>query len=110
MIGDRTFARKHRDRRGKMSQHLKITLVAAGLIAVALPASAQKLPSDQSAPANVRQSEQYEQVLHSNPSFRAKRIKEECGPINDPQLHQQCVDSFGAGNAPRKSGKASATQ
>ena len=93
-----------------MSKHLKIMLVAAALIACALPAGAQKLPADQGAAANVRQSEQYEQVLHSNPSFRAKRMQEECGPINDPQLHQQCVDSFGAGSAPRKSGRASATQ
>ena len=94
-----------------MSKDLRIMLVAAALIAIALPASAQqKLPPDQGAAANVRQSEQYEQVLHSNPSFRAKRMKEECGPINDPQLHQQCVESFGAGSAPRKSKKASTAQ
>jgi hypothetical protein len=93
-----------------MSKDLKIMLVAAGLIAFALPASAQNIPPDQGAAANVRQSEQYEQVLHSNPSFRAKRMKEECGPINDPQLHQQCVESFGAVSAPRKGKKASATQ
>jgi hypothetical protein len=94
-----------------MSKDLRIMLVAAALIAVALPASAQqKIPPDPGAAANVRQSEQYEQVLHSNPSFRAKRMQQECGPINDPQLHQQCVDSFGAGSAPRKGKKASATQ
>lgn len=61
-------------------------------------------PPDQSAPANVRQSQQYEQVLHSNPAFRAKRIQEECGPITDPQLHASCVASFGpdAASAPAK--------
>jgi len=64
------------------------------LLTAALPASAQR---DQSAAANVRQSEQYEQELRSNPSFRAQRMKRECGPISDPQLHQQCVDSFGGG-------------
>jgi hypothetical protein len=94
-----------------MSKDLRIMLVAAALIAVALPASAQqKIPPDPGAAANVRQSEQYEQVLHSNPSFRAKRMQQECGPINDPQLHQQCVDSFGAAGAPRKSKKASTAQ
>jgi hypothetical protein len=94
-----------------MTKHLRIMLVAAALIAFVLPASAQQnIPPDPGAAANVRQSEQYEQVLHSNPSFRAKRMKEECGPINDPQLHQQCVDSFGAGSAPRKSKKASTAQ
>ena len=67
------------------------------LLTAALPASAQR---DQSAAANVRQSEQYEQALRSNPGFRAQRIKEECGPINDPQLHQQCVASFGGDGAP----------
>jgi hypothetical protein len=67
------------------------------LLTVALPASAQR---DQSAAANVRQSEQYEQELRSNPSFRAQRMKLECGPINDPQLHQQCVDSFAGDGAP----------
>jgi hypothetical protein len=94
-----------------MSKDLRIMLVAAAMIAVTLPALAQqKIPPDPGAAANVKQSEQYEQVLHSNPSFRAKRMQEECGPINDPQLHQQCVDSFGAANAPRKSKKASAAQ
>jgi hypothetical protein len=67
------------------------------LLTVALPASAQR---DQSAAANVRQSEQYEQELRSNPSFRAQRIKQECGPINDPELHQQCIASFGGDGAP----------
>jgi hypothetical protein len=110
MINSSTFARKHHNRRGKMSKDFRIMLVAAGLIAFALPASAQNIPPDQGAAANVKQSEQYEQVLHSNPSFRAKRMKEECGPINDPQLHQQCVESFGAASAPRKGKKASATQ
>jgi hypothetical protein len=93
-----------------MSRDLSTMLVAAALIAFALPASAQKIPPDPGAAANVRQSEQYEQVLRSNPSFRAKRMQQECGPINDPQLHQQCVDSFGADGAPRKSKKASAAK
>ena len=60
------------------------------------PASAQtQTPPDQSAAANVRQSQQYEQVLHSNPGFRAKRMQEECGPVTDPELHASCVESFG---------------
>ena len=93
-----------------MSRDLSIVLVAAALIALAMPASAQNIPPDPGAAANVRQSEQYEQVLRSNPSFRAKRMQEECGPINDPQLHQQCVDSFGADSAPPRKGKKAATQ
>ena len=72
---------------------------AAFLLAAAAPASAQ-VPRDPGAAANVRSSEQYEQALRSNPGFRAQRIKEECGPINDAQLHQQCVASFGGDGAP----------
>lgn len=93
-----------------MSRDLSIALAAAALVALATPASAQNIPPDPGAAANVRQSEQYEQVLHGNPSFRAKRMQEECGPINDPQLHQQCIDSFGAGSAPRKGKNAGASQ
>jgi hypothetical protein len=37
----------------------------------------------------------YEAVVHANSSFRANRINKECGPINDPQLHANCVASFG---------------
>lgn len=68
-------------------------------------ASAQTEPADQGAAANVRQSQQYEQVLHGNASFRAKRMQEECGPVTDPELHASCVASFGGGapsSSPRK--------
>ena len=93
-----------------MSRDRSIALAAVVLVALAVPASAQNIPPDPGAAANVRQSEQYEQVLRSNPSFRARRMQEECGPINDPQLHQQCVDSFGAGSAPRTGKNAAAKQ
>jgi hypothetical protein len=69
------------------------------LLAAAASASA-RAQIDPGAAANVRQSEQYEQALRSNPGFRAQRMKQECGPINDPQLHQQCVASFGGDGAP----------
>jgi hypothetical protein len=48
-----------------------------------------------SARQNVRDSERYEAVVHSNGSFRANREQKECGPINDRQLHANCVASFG---------------
>ncbi|MBV8889739.1 MAG: hypothetical protein JO305_08750 [Alphaproteobacteria bacterium] len=66
------------------------TLLIAGF---AVPAGAQA-PREESAQQNVRESEQYEQLLCTNPAFRNRRIQQECGPIDDPQLHQQCVDSF----------------
>jgi hypothetical protein len=77
------------------------SMVAAVVLLLAATASASaQAPRDPGAAANVRQSEQYEQVLRSNPGFRAQRMKQECGPINDPQLHQECVASFGGDGAP----------
>ena len=48
-----------------------------------------------SAQQNVRDSARYEAVVHANSGFRANRVSKECGPINDPQLHANCVASFG---------------
>jgi hypothetical protein len=73
-------------------------LIALSGIAASGPSWAQSRGSD-SASHNVRESEQYERLVCSNPAFRAKRIKQECGPITDPQLHQSCVASFQCGAA-----------
>jgi hypothetical protein len=43
---------------------------------------------------NVAESEHYDRLLKANPAFRQARMHKECGPITDPQLHQQCLDSF----------------
>jgi len=43
---------------------------------------------------NRHESGQYETLLRSNPTFRARRIAKECGPISDPQLHASCIASF----------------
>ena len=43
---------------------------------------------------NVAESEHYDRLLKENPAFRQARMRKECGPITDPQLHQQCLDSF----------------
>ena len=51
-------------------------------------------PGTWSARQNVRDSERYEAVVRSNSSFRANRVQKECGPINNPQLHADCVASF----------------
>jgi hypothetical protein len=82
---------------GTMTKRLSTILIAVPLFAF-VPALGQT-PTDQGAAANVRQSGQYENALGSNPSFRAKRIQQECGPITDPQMHQQCVASFGGSGA-----------
>jgi hypothetical protein len=43
---------------------------------------------------NVAESEQYDRLLKTNPAFRQARMRKECGPITDPQLHHQCLESF----------------
>jgi len=50
--------------------------------------------SNWSARQNVADSDRYEQLVHTNPGFRATRIQKECGSITEPDLHQQCVASF----------------
>jgi len=47
-----------------------------------------------SARRNVVDSDRYERLIHTSPAFRAARIRQECGSINEPDLHQQCVASF----------------
>jgi hypothetical protein len=73
-------------------------LFAAALFALAGNALAQPMPQNNpAAEQNVIQSERYSQVLRTNPAFRDRRIQQECGPITDPQLHEECVASFPAG-------------
>ena len=48
-----------------------------------------------SARRNLRDSQRYEALVHSNRGFRANRVHKECGPIHDRQLHGDCVGSFG---------------
>ena len=89
-----------------MPRQLSWVLATALALALAGGVSAQQTPPDPGAGANVRQSQTYEQVLQSNPSFRAKRMQQECGPVTDPELHANCVASFGGGDGappPRKS-------
>ena len=54
-----------------------------------------EMRSDRSAPENVRNSQRYESLVHSNPNFRAVRERKECGPIDEPRLQEECVASFG---------------
>jgi hypothetical protein len=47
-----------------------------------------------SARQNVIQSERYDRLLETNRGFREARMRRECGPITDQELHQQCLASF----------------
>jgi hypothetical protein len=88
-----------------MQRQISCVLAAALSLALAGGVMAQQTPPDPGAAANVHQSQTYEQVLQSNPSFRAKRLQQECGPITDAELHASCVASFGGEGAapPRRS-------
>jgi hypothetical protein len=48
-----------------------------------------------SAQNNVRDSQRYEALVQTNRTFRANRMRKECGPIDDRELHAGCVASFG---------------
>ena len=87
-----------------MPSYTSMIPAAALLITFAIPAGAQ-IPSDPGAATNIRESQAYEQMLRSNPAFRAKRLQLECGPINDPELHASCVASFQAYGPTPPSGK-----
>jgi hypothetical protein len=52
-------------------------------------------PSSWSAERNVRDSHRYEALTHRNASFRADRMRKECGAIQDRRGHAGCVASFG---------------
>lgn len=58
-------------------------------------ASGGDLSGGWSARRNVIESEHYDRLVETNPSFRHARMRKECGPITDPQLHQSCLASFG---------------
>ena len=49
---------------------------------------------DWSARRNVIESAHYDRLLQTSPGFRMARMRKECGPISDPQLHAQCMGSF----------------
>ena len=47
-----------------------------------------------SARQNVIESQHYDRLLQTSPGFRQARMRKECGPITDPQLHADCLASF----------------
>jgi hypothetical protein len=49
---------------------------------------------DWDARRNVIESRHYDRLLQISPSFRAARMRRECGPISDPQLRADCLASF----------------
>ncbi|MGE0257558.1 MAG: hypothetical protein AB7H71_05095 [Alphaproteobacteria bacterium] len=84
-----------------------LALAAGCALALAIPAAQaqqtrvfttgpQPTQGDFSASAarNNAESAQYERLLQTNRAFREARMRKECGPITDAQLHQSCLASF----------------
>jgi hypothetical protein len=70
---------------------ISLAFAAACLTTVAtMPAHA----ATGSARQNVSQSDHYTRMLETNRHYREARMRKECGPITDPQVHQQCLVSF----------------
>ncbi|HKS89983.1 MAG TPA: hypothetical protein VJR70_11120 [Stellaceae bacterium] len=72
----------------------RMTGLAAGFLLAASTAASAQSAANQNADQNVRESRQYEQLLCTNPAFRARRIAQECGPLQGSQFYQSCVASF----------------
>jgi hypothetical protein len=106
-----------------MLKTLAAAAAAAGLLAMttAMPA-AQAQPGPDNGRAwvyrngewiwlprlNILHSEHYSRLVATNPRFRQARMRRECGPITDPALHQQCVQSFRQNVEAWRSGQAQA--
>src|SRR5262249_44840191 len=87
------------------SMKFTAALFAAGLPPVlASAALAQTTPTTTTNRATVddpavnqRETRNYDALVGSDASFRNRRMQQECGPIESPDLKQQCMQSFGAG-------------
>jgi hypothetical protein len=62
-----------------------------------LQSSGVELSGNWSPQRNIIDSERYSRLLRTNPQFRAQRMRLECGPVTDPRLHDQCLQSFNQG-------------
>jgi hypothetical protein len=73
-----------------------VALTAVTVQAAPVPANPHPHSKWRETPAqNVRKSHQYDYLVATNGSFRAYRMRKECGPIRDPELRNNCLVSFG---------------
>jgi hypothetical protein len=78
-----------------------VRVIASIVVVMALAAAgiavAQQRGGDESPDQNVKQSQQYEQLVCTNAAFRAKRIAQECGALQGSEFYDNCVASFNCG-------------
>jgi hypothetical protein len=82
-----------------MTRHGSIAFALA-LVGAAASAPAQTSNPNETPQQNVKQSEQYQQLVCANAAFRAKRIAQECGPLQGSQFYDGCVASFNCDKQP----------
>jgi hypothetical protein len=80
-------------------KHIASLVFAVVLVGAGAGASLAD-PGNETPQQNVRQSQQYDQLTCTNPAFRAKRIAQECGPLQGSQFYDNCVASFSCGQQP----------
>jgi hypothetical protein len=74
-----------------------VALTAVSVQAAPVPTNGHHHGKWRETPAqNVRKSQQYDYLVSTNGSFRAYRMRKECGPIRDPELRNNCLVSFSA--------------
>ena len=72
-----------------------VALAATSVQAAPVPTNPHQHHKWHETPAhNVRKSQQYDYLVATNSSFRAYRMRKECGPIRDAELRASCVGSF----------------
>jgi len=84
-----------------MTRGLASVVFAVALICGAGGALAQSpAATDETPQQNVKASQQYQQMLCTNASFRKTRIDKECGPLQGSQFYDSCVASFNCDKQP----------
>jgi hypothetical protein len=74
-----------------------VALVATSVQAAPVPTNPHHHSKWRETPSqNVRKSQQYDHLVSTNGSFRASRMRKECGPIRDAELRAACLGSFSA--------------
>ena len=72
-----------------------VALAATSVQAAPIPTNPHPHSKWRETPAqNVRKSQHYDHLVATNSSYRAFRMRKECGPIKDVELRVSCVGSF----------------
>ena len=72
-----------------------VALTAVSVQAAPVPTNGHPHSKWRETPAqNVRKSQRYDHLVATNSSYRASRMRKECGPIRDAELRASCVGSF----------------